>query len=114
MKGMAGAQRHICEVLSRLPNVKLLPHRFGGVEFRLGRRELGHIHGDWLVDIPFPTKIRNEIVAAHEAEPHHILPTSGWVSLFLTTEDDVSRAIQLLQRSFRLAEAAISRVSDDL
>jgi Family of unknown function (DUF5519) len=73
------------------------------MEFRLGRRELGHIHGDSLVDIPFPKKIRDEIIASREAEPHHILPESGWVSIFLRSEGDVERAIQLLHRSFALA-----------
>lgn len=29
-------------------------HRFGGVEFRVGRREIGHLHGGHLADIPFP------------------------------------------------------------
>ncbi len=38
------------------------PHRFGGTEYRLGKRELGHIHGDYLVDIPFPKKVRDEIM----------------------------------------------------
>ncbi len=83
----------------------MAPHRFGGVEFRLGRREIGHIHGDSLVDIPFPKRVRDEIVAAREAEPHHILPSSGWISLYLRAEEDVDRAIRLLERSFLLAKA---------
>ncbi len=28
------------------PGVTAHPHRFGGMEYRLGKRELGHIHGD--------------------------------------------------------------------
>jgi len=82
------------------------------VEFRLGRREVGHIHGDSLVDIPFPKRVRDEIVAAHEADPHHILPNSGWVSLFLHTEDDVDRAIRLLERSFLLVQAHHARAAE--
>jgi len=78
-------------------------HRFGGVEFRLGRRELGHIHGDQLVDIPFPKRVRDEIVSAGEAQPHHILPETGWVSLSIDSDEDVERAIRLLRRSFLLA-----------
>ena len=39
----------------------------------LGKRELGHIHGDRLVDIPFPKPIRDELVNTGQAEPHHIL-----------------------------------------
>jgi luciferase-like monooxygenase len=103
-KGVAQAQKRIREAMVRLPGVKILPHRFGGVEFRLERCELGHIHGDWLVDIPFPKKVRDQIVAAGEAEPHHILPASGWVSVFLRTEEDVDRATQLLQRSFSMKQ----------
>ena len=81
------------------------PHRFGGIEFRMGRREIGHVHGDRLVDIPFPTRVRNEIVSSGAAEPHHILPESGWVSLYLRSEADTDRAIGLLRRSYDLALA---------
>lgn len=51
---------------------------------------------------PFPTKVRHEIVAAGRAEPHHILPDSGWVSLFLREAVDVDRAVELLQMSFEI------------
>ena len=55
-------------------------HRFGGVEFRLGRRELGHLHGDSHADIGFPRKVRDELVAAGRALPHRAIPDSGWIS----------------------------------
>jgi len=85
------AQRIQIELLS-WPRVEARPHRFGGTEYRIGKRELGHIHGDHLVDIPFPTKVRDEVVAAGLAEPHHLLPDSGWVSLYLREAADVDRA----------------------
>ncbi len=78
-------------------------HRFGGTEFRLGGREIGHIHGDQIVDVPFPRRIRDELVLAGKAQPHHILPSSGWVSLFIREEADVERAIALLRQSYDLA-----------
>lgn len=81
------------------------PHRFGGREYRLGKREIGHIHGDWLVDIPFPKKVRDEIVAAGEAQAHHVLPESGWVSFYLHSEEDIEPAVVLLRRSYELALA---------
>lgn len=86
------------------PGVSAHQHRFGGTEYRLGKREIGHVHGDWLVDIPFPTKVRQEIVEENLAEPHHVLPESGWVSVYLRQEQDVGRAIDLLRRSFDLAQ----------
>ena len=79
------------------------PHRFGGTEYCLGRREIGHVHGDSLVDIPFPRTVRNELVAGGRAEPHHILPDSGWVSIYLRHATDVDKAIELLRLSFEMA-----------
>jgi hypothetical protein len=72
-----GAQARITEAVTSWPGVKARPHRFGGVEYGIGKREIGHIHGDHLVDIPFPKKVRDEIVAAGRAQPHHILPETG-------------------------------------
>ena len=79
------------------------PHRFGGTEYCLGRREIGHVHGDSLVDIPFPKTVRNELVTRGRAEPHHILPDGGWVSIYLRQASDVERAIELLRLSFEIA-----------
>ena len=31
--------------ISASPNVTIGPHRFGGIEFRLGKREMGHLQG---------------------------------------------------------------------
>ncbi len=97
------AERIKQEVLS-WPGVTAHPHRFGGVEFRLGHREIGHLHGDRLADLPFPTRIRNELVAAGRAVPHHVLPDSGWVSFHVRSIDDVEAASGLFRQNYeRLA-----------
>jgi hypothetical protein len=80
--------------------VTVSAHRFGGVEFRVGRRELGHVHGDRLADLPFPIAIRKELVAAGRAEPHHILPQSGWVSLWMRRDQDADTAIELFRLNY--------------
>ena len=107
------AERNAKEAIDRAvlawSGVSAHPHRYGGTEYRLGRREIGHIHGSYLVDIPFPTNVRNEIVAAGEAEPHHVLPDSGWVSFYLREQADTQHAIDLLRRSFELAAAQKAR-----
>ena len=98
-----GASKQIVDTWLTWENIEAHPHRFGGAEFRIGRREIGHIHGDYLVDIPFPKKIRDGLVAAGEAEPHHVLPDTGWISFYLREEGDVERAIALLKRSYAIA-----------
>jgi hypothetical protein len=64
---------------------------------------LGHVHGNELVDVPFPRRIRDEVIAQGLAKPHHLLPHTGWVSCFPRRPEDVDRAIALLKRSYALA-----------
>jgi hypothetical protein len=97
------ANAQISQAVLEWPGVSVQPHRFGGIEFNLGRREIGHIHGDSLVDIPFPKKVRDEIVAAGRAQPHHLLPESGWVSFYLRQKEDLEQAIDLLRSSYEIA-----------
>lgn len=106
---MNGAGRRIGQVLMAWDGVAALPHRFGGVQFRLGRRELGHTHGDEHVDVRFPRALRDEVVAAGWAEPHPAVPDSEWVTVALREEADVMRALDLLRRTYELALAQGAR-----
>ena len=90
----------IVREVSSWPGVTIGRHRFGGTEFRYGRRELGHLHGNRLADLPFPLLVRDELVAAGRAEPHHIYPESGWVSYFITDDHDVERVVALFRLNY--------------
>ena len=74
-------------------------HRFGGIEFRLGRRELGHLHRTF-ADLPFPRRVRDELVAGGRARPHHVLPQSGWVTVPMRTSSEVSNVIALFRQNY--------------
>jgi len=82
------------------PGVVVVPHRFGGVEFRVGRRELGHLHGSRLADLPFPVRIREQLVATGRAEPHHILPDTGWITFRIRSVDDAASAVALFRLNY--------------
>ena len=86
--------------------VTVAPHRFGGVEFRLGRRELGHLHGDALADLPFPRRIADMLVETGRAERHHVLPDSGWVTKRIRTGEDVEETIELFRLAYERAQVA--------
>jgi len=98
-----GANETIKQAVLSWEGVTTHTHRYGEAEYRLGKMEIGHIHGDSLVDIPFPKKVRDELVSAGRAEPFHVLSKSGWVSVYLRAATDVERAIELLRLSFDLA-----------
>ena len=91
------------------PGVEVGPGRFGAVQFRLGRRELGHLHGDRLADLPFPRRLRDELVAAGTVVPHRPLPDSGWASRPIRTEEDVRAVIELLRMQYDRAVATRER-----
>lgn len=88
------------EILS-WPGVTTGPHRFGGTEFRVGKREMGHIHGDKLADLPFRMQVRNELIESGRALPHHIIPESGWVSKWIRGEEDVSEVVELFRMQYK-------------
>ena len=92
--------RQIEQTVANWPGVTVEPHRFGGIEFRVGRRELGHLHGDRLADLPFPLEVRDELIAAGKAERHHVLPNSGWVSRWIRGVEDVRGVVELFQLNY--------------
>jgi len=79
--------------------VSVHPHRFGGVEFRLGKRELGHLHDRW-ADLPFTRRIREMLIETGRAEPHRA-GVNGWVSVGL---DDATELFRLSYERARVAQ----------
>jgi hypothetical protein len=45
---MRRAGEQIRAAVTSWPGVEAVPHRFGGTEYRCGRKEMGHVHGDRL------------------------------------------------------------------
>ena len=80
--------------------VSVSPHRYGGIEFRVGRRELGHLHGSRFADLPFPIAVRTQLVQNGQADPHHILPRSGWVTRWISGDGDVDAVISLFRLNY--------------
>jgi hypothetical protein len=97
------AQERITREVSKWVGVEARPHRFGGTEFKFGRRELGHVHGDYQADLAFPMNVRNELVENNRAQPHHILPKSGWVTFRFRKESDVQDTINLFKLAYDIA-----------
>jgi hypothetical protein len=82
------------------------PHRFGGVEFRLGQREIGHLHGERWADLPFHRSVRDMLVASGRAQPHHVLADTGWVSKQISSDENVAEVIELFRLSYERARVA--------
>jgi hypothetical protein len=109
LKGSLTGSERIREEIGALPGVTAAPHRFGGTEYRYGRRELGHVHGDRFADLPFPRRVRDEFVAAGRARPHHVMPDSGWVTAPMESDSDVENVVALFKMGYERAVAQAER-----
>lgn len=96
------------EVL-RWPGVSTGDTGRGGLLFSYGRVELGHLHGDSFADLPFPKKVRHEIVEEGRASAHPPLPESGWVRRRLDVPSDVEAVIEFFAENYRRARARDER-----
>lgn len=97
---MASIAEIIEQEVSGWPGVETRPHRFGGVEFRVRGHEIGHLHGSRLADLPFPVRMRKELVESGRARLHHVLPETGWVSYPIRGEGDVEGALELFRLNY--------------
>src|SRR5271169_2080718 len=86
--------------VSAWPNVSVHPHRFGGKEFRFGKAEIGHLHRDGTVDIPFPRAVRDALLEEGQAEEHRWVPNSGWTTYKIRNVADIQQALGLLRISY--------------
>lgn len=90
----------VSQVITTWPDITTAPHRFGGVEFLVGKTEIGHIHHGGLVDIPFSRAIRDQLIAEGKAMHHHILPDTGWISYWVHHEEDIPHVVWLFRLSY--------------
>jgi hypothetical protein len=81
------------------PGVSKEPGRFNSVAFKLGRREIGHVHRNGVADFGFPRAIRDELVAAGRATPHQA-GVAAAVSFHVRADDDVPRVVELFRLSY--------------
>lgn len=93
------AERIAREVMS-WPGVTVESHRGGMIFFHVGRREIGHLHGERLADLPFPVRIREKLVAEGKADLHYLHPATGWVSYYIRGDVDVDAIVELFRLNY--------------
>jgi hypothetical protein len=57
---------------------------------QFGTAEIGHIHGDGRVGIPFPRSIRNTLLDMGLAGRHHWVPNFGALVIVFTGKNNLS------------------------
>lgn len=88
------------DVVSAWSRISVHPHRFGGTEFLFGAAEVGHVHNNGTVDIPFTRPIHDALLAEGLAEQHRWVPNSGWITFRIRSEQDIAHALWLMRLSY--------------
>jgi hypothetical protein len=103
------ASRRITDEVTSWPGVEAGPGRRGEFAFRVGRREIGHLHGDHAAHFFFPKDVWADLRAQRRIVPHPVFPDrEGPAARRIATEDDVREVIALLRLNY---DRAVARAS---
>lgn len=95
------AGERITREVTSWPGVTAGPGRRGEFAFRVGRREIGHLHGDRAAHFSFPKTVWAELIEQHRVEPHPVFPNAqGPAARRITNDEDVADVIRLMRLNY--------------
>ena len=99
--GAMTASHDITEEVTSWPGVQAGPGRRGEFAFRVGRREIGHLHGDYAAHFSFPKDVWAELQASGRVVDHPVFPGKvGPAARRIQDADDVRDVIALMRLNY--------------
>jgi hypothetical protein len=84
-------------------NISTTIHKYGGLQINYGKTELGHLHSNGLLDMPFNRKIKQTLMLKYSrVQEHHTFKNTGWISFYIERYGDNLIALELLQQAYNL------------
>ncbi|MEA2429003.1 MAG: hypothetical protein QOF37_2631 [Thermoleophilaceae bacterium] len=100
------ASRQIIDEVTSWPGVTVEPGRFGALALKLGRREIGHLHGDHAAHFSFPKGVWAELMEQGRIVPHPVFPDrEGPAARRIEGDGDVREVIELMRLNYDRALA---------
>lgn len=99
------ASQRIIDEAGSWPEVTVGPGARGAsVAFRVGHRELGHLHGDHAAHFSFPKDVWEDLRRQGRIIPHPVFPEArGPAARRIESDADVRDVIELLRLNYRRA-----------
>jgi hypothetical protein len=95
------ASERITEEVTSWPGVEAGPGRRGEFAFKLGRHEIGHLHGDHAAHFSFPKEVGLRLREQGRVVDHPVFPGKpGPAARGIEGEDDVRDVIALLRLNY--------------
>lgn len=96
-----GASARITEVVTAWPGVEAGFGRRGEWSFKVGGKEIGHLHGDHAAHLMLPKETFDELLAAGRVGPHPVFPDRrGPAARPITDDADVDDVIALMRMNY--------------
>jgi hypothetical protein len=100
------ASRQITDEVTSWPGVEAGPGRRGEFAFRVGRREIGHLHGDHVAHFGFPKQVWAGLFEQGRIDYHPVFPgRPGYGARRIEDEDDVRDVIELMRLNYERVAA---------
>ncbi|MGH3038035.1 MAG: luciferase family protein [Gaiellaceae bacterium] len=91
----------ITEEVTSWPGVAAGPGRRGEFAFTVGKREIGHLHGDHVAHFGFPKDVWKPLFEQARIDYHPVFPgRPGFGARALVSEADVDDVIALLRLNY--------------
>ena len=98
--------QQITEAVTAWPGVEVSVGRRGEFGFRVGRRELGHLHGDHAAHFSFPKDVWAELHEQGRIVDHPVFPGKvGPAARRIEDADDVRDVIAMMRLNYERAVA---------
>ncbi len=98
MTAPQGASARIAGIVTAWPGVHAATGSRGELSFRLGRREIGHLHGDRVAHFAFPRTEWWRLVEEGRITHHPVFPDRpGWAERRIRDEADIEDVVALLR-----------------
>jgi Family of unknown function (DUF5519) len=95
------ASQQITERVTSWPGVQAGPGRRGEFSFRVGRREIGHLHGDHAAHFSFPRQLWTELFESGRVVHHPVFPgKEGPAARRIESEADVRDVVELMRLNY--------------
>jgi hypothetical protein len=95
------ASEEITAEVTGWPGVTAGPGSRGEFSFKVGRREIGHLHGDHAAHFGFPKDVWKELYDAGRVTYHPVFPgKAGWGARRIDGSDDVRDVIALMRLNY--------------
>jgi hypothetical protein len=107
MSNRQRASERITEEVTSWPGVVAGPGRRGEFAFKVGGREIGHLHGDQVAHFGFPKQVWSSLFAQGRIDYHPVFPgQAGFGARAIASEADLEDVIALMRLNY---ERVVSR-----